>query len=738
MILRRAAVLACLAAACLSLGAHGALAQSASPQVVELRIDGVVDPFVADHVEGGIADAADAGAAAVLLTIDTPGGLDSSMRQITQAILNAKVPVIGYVSPSGARAASAGTFILLSTNVAAMAPATNVGAAQPVGLSGAVASEKAVNDAAEYIVSIAETRDRNAVWAESAVRDAESASAEEALQLGVIDLIAPDVPTLLADVNGMTVQVSGEPVTLDVAGATVTEDTMGFFANFFHSLLDPNLAFVFFWLGLAFIVAEFFIPGGIVGTLGVLMFVASLVALGMLPVQIIGVVLLVASVVFFVLELLHPGVGLPAIAGVVCLVLGGLYLFDTSVPGVSVSPIVDRPGRGLRRPVLPDRGPRRDAAAPSGLDHAGPGARRARGRRAQRPQPQGGRPGRLGELDGGVGPRHPPQGRPRPGRRDGRIEAQGRTHGGAGHGVDRRATRREPTVIPLAIGVGVVLLLLILIVPLAVKIVREYQRLMVFRLGRAIGAKGPGLVLLIPFVDKGVWVDLRELYLEIPHQAAITEDNATISIDFIVFYRVVDARMSVIEVGNFAGAAQNIAATTLRSVVGDMSLDDVLAKREEMNEILRNKLDEVTERWGVKVTNVEIREIIPPPQVQDAMTRQMSAERTRRAVVTEAEGAKQAAITVAEGNKQSAILNAEGDRQAAILRAEGFSLALTRIFESARGVDAKTMSLQYLETLKQIGQSPSTKFVIPMEFTNLLSGITDYAEQTFGNGKAGA
>jgi membrane-bound serine protease (ClpP class) len=221
-----------------------------------------------------------------------------------------------------------------------MAPATNVGAAQPVGLSGAVASEKAVNDAAEYMVSIAETRDRNAVWAESAVRDAESASAEEALQLGVIDLIAPDVPTLLADVNGMTVQVSGEPVTLDVAGATVTEDTMGFFANFFHSLLDPNLAFVFFWLGLAFIVAEFFIPGGIVGTLGVLMFVASLVALGMLPVQIIGVVLLVASVVFFVLELLHPGVGLPAIAGVVCLVLGGLYLFDTSVPGVAVSPFV--------------------------------------------------------------------------------------------------------------------------------------------------------------------------------------------------------------------------------------------------------------------------------------------------------------------------------------------------------------------------------------------------------------
>jgi regulator of protease activity HflC (stomatin/prohibitin superfamily) len=284
------------------------------------------------------------------------------------------------------------------------------------------------------------------------------------------------------------------------------------------------------------------------------------------------------------------------------------------------------------------------------------------------------------------------------------------------------------------IGLVVVLVLILLILPRAIRIVREYQRLLVFRLGRSIGTKGPGLVILIPFLDKAVQVDLRELYLEIPHQTAITEDNASISIDFIVFYRVIDAVMSVIEVGNFAGAAQNIAATTLRSVVGDMALDDVLAKREQMNELLRAKLDEVTERWGVKVTNVEIREIIPPPTVQEAMTRQMSAERTRRAVVTEADGAKQAAITVAEGNKQSAILNAEGDRQAAILRAEGFSLALSKIFEIARGLDANTMSLQYLEALKQIGASPSTKFVIPTEFVSLLSSITGQAAKAFGNG----
>ena len=290
------------------------------------------------------------------------------------------------------------------------------------------------------------------------------------------------------------------------------------------------------------------------------------------------------------------------------------------------------------------------------------------------------------------------------------------------------------------IAVVVIVLLAIVLVRFSIRIVREYQRIVLFRLGRCVGTRGPGLVLLIPVVDRPVMVDLREQYLEIPRQTAITEDNATIAIDFIIFTRVMDAVMSVVQVQYFAGAAQNIAATTLRSVVGDMSLDDVLSKREQMNKILRAKLDDVTERWGVKVTNVEVREILPPPQVQEAMTRQMSAERTRRAVVTEATGTKQAAITVAEGQKQSAILSAEGDRQAAILRAEGFSLALGKIFEVAKGLDANTMSLQYLEALKQIGASPSTKFVVPMELATLLSSVTGQAGRAFaaaGEGTAG-
>ncbi|HXQ44932.1 MAG TPA: SPFH domain-containing protein [Acidimicrobiales bacterium] len=281
-------------------------------------------------------------------------------------------------------------------------------------------------------------------------------------------------------------------------------------------------------------------------------------------------------------------------------------------------------------------------------------------------------------------------------------------------------------VIAIAVVVGV---LLVAFSALSVKVVREYQRIVLFRLGRSLGPRGPGLVLLNPITDRSNWVDLRERYLEIPHQSAITRDNAAISIDFIIFYKVVDPVMSVLQVQNFAGAAQNIAATTLRSVVGDMTLDDVLSKREEMNTVLRTKLDDVTERWGVKVTNVEVREINPPPGVQEAMTRQMSAERTRRAVVTESEGQKQAAITIAEGQKQSAILSAEGDRQAAVLQAEGLSLALARITEVAKGVDANTLMLQYLDALRDIAGSPSTKVLIPVELTNLLSGVRDLVGQ---------
>jgi regulator of protease activity HflC (stomatin/prohibitin superfamily) len=268
----------------------------------------------------------------------------------------------------------------------------------------------------------------------------------------------------------------------------------------------------------------------------------------------------------------------------------------------------------------------------------------------------------------------------------------------------------------------------------AIRIVQEYERLVVFRLGRCVGVRGPGLVLLVPFIERGVKVDLREQVREIPHQRSITNDNAPIDIDFLWYYKVVDAMQSVLQVGDFQSASQGMATTTLRSVIGEIPLDDVLSEREHINNVLRTKLDEVTERWGVKVTNVEIREIIPPREVQDAMNRQMTAERVRRAVVTEstgqrdaevnvAEGEKKAAILRADGDKQSNILRAEGDREAQLLRAEGFATALQRIYDTAQGIDEKTMTLQYFETLKEMGTGPATKFIFPMEFTSLLENF---------------
>lgn len=280
------------------------------------------------------------------------------------------------------------------------------------------------------------------------------------------------------------------------------------------------------------------------------------------------------------------------------------------------------------------------------------------------------------------------------------------------------------------LGLGMLLLLVVVFISWVVKITREYQRIVVFRLGRSIGEKGPGLIVLLPVIDQPVWVDLREQFLEIPAQSCITKDNASISVDFLVYWKVVDAANSVIQVKNFAGASQGLATTTLRAVIGDIALDEVLAQREHINQVLRLKLDEVTGRWGVKITAVEIREILPPRDVQEAMTRQMSAERIRRALVIEADGKREAAVLVAKGDQQSNILRAEGERQAAILRAEGFALALDKIYSIAKTVDAKTMSLQYLEALKALGAGPATKFIFPMEFQNFLKPIATMAQQS--------
>jgi regulator of protease activity HflC (stomatin/prohibitin superfamily) len=292
----------------------------------------------------------------------------------------------------------------------------------------------------------------------------------------------------------------------------------------------------------------------------------------------------------------------------------------------------------------------------------------------------------------------------------------------------------------LVLGV-LVLIIFLAVVASSVKIIREYERVVQFRLGRLKGAKGPGIVLILPVVNRLVKVDLRERYLEVPHQTAITKDNAPVDIDFLIYYKVVEASQSIVQVQNFTGASVGLATTTLRAVVGDIPLDELLSKREQINSILRTRLDEVTERWGIKVTNVEIREIRPPKDVQDAMVKQMTAERSRRALVTEsdgiressvlkAEGAKNAAILQAEGQKQSAILVAEGNKQSQVLVADGYAQALALIFGAAKNIDSKTMALQYLDMLKALGASPATKFIFPMEFTSMVARLKGFVEES--------
>ncbi len=269
-----------------------------------------------------------------------------------------------------------------------------------------------------------------------------------------------------------------------------------------------------------------------------------------------------------------------------------------------------------------------------------------------------------------------------------------------------------------------------------INFVRDYERIARFRFGSFEGMKGPGIVIALPIIHQIQKIDTRVTVLDIPRQTNITKDNAPIEIDFLVYMRVNlnNAEKAVLEVENYTSAVVGLATTTLRAVIGDIDLDDVLSQRDRINELIRSRLGSETERWGIKVTNVEIREIDPPRDIQEAMNRQMSAERVRRAVVLEADGTKAAAITVAEGEKQSAILRAEGereadiqraegDRQAAKLRAQGYSDALQHIQDVAKGIGTNTMTLQYVQALKDLGMSESTKFVLPLELTKMLGNI---------------
>ena len=264
-------------------------------------------------------------------------------------------------------------------------------------------------------------------------------------------------------------------------------------------------------------------------------------------------------------------------------------------------------------------------------------------------------------------------------------------------------------------------------------VVKQYERMVVLKFGRHVRTSSAGFRVLIPFVENGRIVDLRERVRRVPTQKYITADNVVVDMDFVIYFRILsdEADKAVLNVENVEAAVINAAVADLRSVIGATTLASALAERERITSALQIQLDLETGRWGVKVAQIAINEIDPPPGVKAAMEREKSAEAIKTADITESEGQRQAAINRAEGEKQSTILKAEGGRQseileaegdqeAAVLRATGFSTALDRIYQVANTVDAKTMSLQYFETLKSLGSSPSTKFIFPMEFTSML------------------
>ena len=316
--------------------------EAAAAEVYKAQIDGVINPVAMDYIEDAVEEAGRAGAACLVIELDTPGGLADSMREIVKTILASPIPVVVYVAPNGARAASAGVFITLAAHIAAMAPGTHIGAAHPVNLGGGSMDEemakKVENDFAAYIRSLANQRGRNAVWAEKAVRESVSLTADEALKEKVVDLIAADLPELLEAIHGRTVTVNGSEVTLKTHGAAVREIPRGLRYRILDTLSNPNVAYILMILGFYGLFFELSDPGAIFpGVVGGICLILAFYAFQSLPINYAGLLLILFAVLLFVAELLVVSHGILAVGGIIAMILGSFLLIESPAPYLRIS-----------------------------------------------------------------------------------------------------------------------------------------------------------------------------------------------------------------------------------------------------------------------------------------------------------------------------------------------------------------------------------------------------------------